>query len=358
MTEEYWKKTPDKALRARGLGMLFDGVPGKFNAITDVPSLEIGYETIIKDLPNSKVRTGLTAIHPRGKKNADKFVHAGYFSLSGNGEITGTAWIDESGLLSMPIVLTNTFSVGMCHHSVIAWANENFAGSLADFGSPVVLETYDGILSDINAQVIEKQHVYRALDNAATGPILEGSVGGGTGNIAFSYKAGTGSSSRKVGFSDKEYIIGVLVQANFGRKHELTIFGKKVLELEKNSDIHKNAGDGSCAIVIATDAPMLPLQCKAMAKRASLGIARLGSNARVTSGELFLAFSTAGKGKEVSGVESRYAAIPWQDMTPFYDAVAQAVEEAIINSLVANQSMIGQDDLEVPALPHAALLNL
>ena len=347
--------TPDGRPRARSLNIDFEGIPGGYNAITDIPGLEVGYETIVIDNDNSKIRTGVTAILPRGKDHADKFVQSGYFSLSGNGDITGSAWIDESGMLGLPIVLTNTFSVGVCHHAVIKWMNNRFPETLSDFGSPVVLETYDGILSDINAQAVTEEHVLAALNNAQNGPILEGSVGGGTGNTAFSFKAGTGTSSRVVPFGDTSYVVGVLVQANFGRRHELRLLGRK-LDL-KDEDVHENAGDGSCVIVIATDAPMGPLQCKALAKRAAIGIARTGSNARVTSGELFFALSTGGPGVEVSGVETAYRSIPWQDMTPFYDAVAWAVEEAIWNSMIANKDMEGYRGVCVPSFPHDLIKN-
>lgn len=352
----FWLKTPDGHFRARGLGLNFQGTPSNYNSITDIPYLEVGYKTIIEDRGMSKIRTGVTAIHPRGKNNANKFVNAGFFSLAGNGDMTGTPWVEETGMLNLPIILTNTFSVGRCHHALISWSNKNFPNALSDFGAPVVLETYDGILSDISAQAIEDKDIYSALDSAKTGPILEGSVGGGTGNIAFSYKGGTGTASRAItyGTTKKPYVIAALVQANFGRKNELTILGKK-FETSIKSDIHPKVGDGSCVVIIATNAPLGPLQCRSLAKRAAIGLSRLGSNGRVTSGEIFLAFSTSGNGVENSGEETPYNTIPWVDMTPFYDAAAQATEEAIINSLVANIGMSGNDDMHVPALPHDRL---
>ncbi len=348
-----WCKTPDGHLRARGLGINFQGTPAQYNSITDIPNLEVGYKTIIEDRDSSKIRTGITAILPRGKKNANKFVTAGFFSLAGNGDMTGTPWIEETGMLNLPILLTNTFSVGRCHHALISWSNKKFPNALSDFGAPVVLETYDGILSDISAQAIEEQDVFSALDSAKGGSILEGSVGGGTGNICFSYKGGTGTSSRIVSHG-KDYIVAALVQANFGRKNELTILGKKFEQLP-TTDIHPKAGDGSCVVIIATNAPLGPLQCRSMAKRAAVGLSRLGSNGRVTSGEIFLAFSTDGNGQEVSGEKNSFDQIPWVDMTPFYDAAAQVTEEAIINSLVANVDMSGNGDMYVPALPHDRL---
>ena len=296
---------PPKIERARDLGIPFDGTPGKFNAITDVPGVEVGYTTLLSgegklERGKGPVRTGVTAILPRGLSEMNDSVFAGYFSLNGNGEMTGTTWVEESGFLEGPIVLTNTHSVGVARDAVIAWRlahggpdAEGFAWSL-----PVVAETWDGWLNDVDGFHVKPEHVARAIETAHGGAIEEGSVGGGTGMICYEFKGGTGAASRIVaavadrGPSEtKQYTVGVLVQANCGRRPQLTIRGIEIGKKIPGAVYKKETG--SIIIVIATDAPLLPHQLKRLARRASLGLARTGSVSGNGSGDLFIAFSTA-----------------------------------------------------------------
>src|SRR5213078_117774 len=292
---------PTKTVRARDLGIPFDGNPGKFNAITDVPGVEVGYTTLISgegklEVGKGPVRTGVTAILPRGRDAMNDPVFAGYFSLNGNGEMTGTTWVEESGFLEGPIVLTNTHSVGVARDAVIAWRlahggpdAEGFAWSL-----PVVAETWDGWLNDVDGFQVKPEHVAQAIETAHGGAIEEGSVGGGTGMICYEFKGGTGTASRVVaGIGDPghTYNVGVLVQANCGRRPQLTIRGLEVGKEIPRSVYKQEAG--SIIIVVATDAPLLPHQVKRLARRASLGRPRTGSVSDNSSGDLFIAFSTA-----------------------------------------------------------------
>ena len=359
---------PPKIERARDLGIPFDGTPGKFNAITDVPGVEVGYTTLISgegklERGKGPVRTGVTAILPRGLSEMNDSVFAGYFSLNGNGEMTGTTWVEESGFLEGPIVLTNTHSVGVARDAVIAWRlahggpdAEGFAWSL-----PVVAETWDGWLNDVDGFHVKPEHVARAIETAHGGAIEEGSVGGGTGMICYEFKGGIGTASRIVaavadrGPSEtKQYTIGVLVQANCGRRPQLTIRGIEIGKKIPGAVYQKETG--SIIIVIATDAPLLPHQLKRLARRASLGLARTGSVSGNGSGDLFIAFSTANPHAADSSPPTRtIETMPNDLMDPLFTATVEATEEAIINALVDNHDMTGRDDHKVPGLPHDRL---
>ena len=364
---------PTKTARARDLGVPFDGNPGKFNAITDVPGVEVGYTTLISgegklEVGQGPVRTGVTAILPRGRDAMNDPVFAGYFSLNGNGEMTGTAWVEESGFLEGPIVLTNTHSVGIARDAVIAWRlahggpdAEGFAWSL-----PVVAETWDGWLNDVDGFHVKPEHVAHAIESAHSGMIEEGSVGGGTGMICYEFKGGTGTASRMVpvvavaggGSSEtKQFAIGVLVQANCGRRPQLTIRGLEVGKKIPGS-VYKQE-TGSIIIVVATDAPLLPHQLKRLARRASLGLARTGSVSGNGSGDLFIAFSTANPHAADAKPPIRtIETMPNDLMDPLFTATVEATEEAIINALVDNHDMIGRDNHKVEALPHDRLREL
>ena len=359
---------PPKIERARDLGIPFDGTPGKFNAITDVPGVEVGYTTLISgegklERGKGPVRTGVTAILPRGLSEMNDSVFAGYFSLNGNGEMTGTTWVEESGFLEGPIVLTNTHSVGVARDAVIAWRlahggpdAEGFAWSL-----PVVAETWDGWLNDVDGFHVKPEHVARAIETAHGGAIEEGSVGGGTGMICYEFKGGTGAASRIVaavadrGPSEtKQYTVGVLVQANCGRRPQLTIRGIEIGKKIPGAVYQKETG--SIIVVIATDAPLLPHQLKRLARRASLGLARTGSVSGNGSGDLFIAFSTANPHAADSSPPTRtIETMPNDLMDPLFTATVEATEEAIINALVDNHDMTGRDNHTVPALPHDRL---
>ena len=364
---------PTKTVRARDLAIPFDGNPGKFNAITDVPGVEVGYTTLISgegmlEVGKGPVRTGVTAILPRGHDAMNDPVFAGYFSLNGNGEMTGIAWVEESGFLEGPIVLTNTHSVGIARDAVIAWRlahggpdAEGFAWSL-----PVVAETWDGWLNDVDGFHVKPEHVAHAIESAQSGVIEEGSVGGGTGMICYEFKGGTGTASRMVplgsvagrGSSEtKQFAIGVLVQANCGRRPQLTIRGLEVGKKIPGS-VYKQE-TGSIIIVVATDAPLLPHQLKRLARRASLGLARTGSVSGNGSGDLFVAFSTANPhAAEANPPIRTIETMPNDLMDPLFTATVEATEEAIINALVDNHDMTGRDNHKVEALPRERLRQL
>jgi len=352
------------SLRARALGIPFDGTPGKFNAITDVAGVEVGYTTLISgegklEVGKGPVRTGVTAIVPRGHQSLNDPVYAGVFSLNGNGEMTGTAWVEESGFLEGPVVITNTHSVGVARDAVIAWRYAHGAADQTGYwwSLPVVAETWDGWLNDINGFHVEPEDVAHALDTAHSGAIEEGSVGGGTGMICYEFKGGTGTASRFLGPKDGGYTIGALVQANCGRRPQLTISGVPVGKEIPGSVYPKE--NGSIIIVIATDAPLLPDQLKRLARRASMGLARTGSVSGNGSGDLFLAFSTANPGAANPDQPTQWVqTVPNDRMDPIFEATVQAVEEAIVNALVDNRTMIGIDQHKVEALPHEKLRQL
>jgi D-aminopeptidase len=356
-----------KTVRARDLGIPFDGTPGKFNAITDVAGVEVGYSTIIRgegklEPGQGPVRTGVTAIIPRGHDSLNDPVYAGVFSLNGNGEMTGTAWVDESGFLEGPVVMTNTHSVGVVRDAVIAWRVKTGAADKTGYwwSLPVVAETWDGWLNDINGFHVKPENVAHALDAARSGAIEEGSVGGGTGMICYEFKGGVGTASRKMemkaGKDDpaRSFTVGVLVQANCGRRSQLIIAGVPVGR-EIPGEVYKEEA-GSIIIVVATDAPLLPNQLKRLARRASLGLARTGSVSGNGSGDLFIAFSTANPNVANPDKLTHSAeTIPNDLLDPIFTGVVQATEEAIVNALVNNQSMTGRDNHQVDALPHDRL---
>jgi D-aminopeptidase len=348
--------------RARDLGIPFDGVTGPLNAITDVAGVEVGHATIIRGdgkliVGRGPVRTGVTAILPRGRRGASS-AFAGYFSLNGNGEMTGTAWVEESGLLTTPIMITNTHSVGVVRDAVIAWQVRR-RKMAQPWSLPVVAETYDGLLNDIDGFHVTAEHAWAALDDARAGRVDEGCVGGGTGMIGYGWKGGIGTASRKLDREAAGYMLGVLVQLNCGRPHELTIAGVPVgKELRPGHDPFSTQELGSIIIIAATDAPLMPHQLKRIARRLTMGLARTGSVSGNGSGDLFLAFSTANEsGAKRSDVES-VRMLRNSRMDPLFTAVVQATEEAIVNALVAARTMVGINGYSVEALPHARLVEV
>jgi D-aminopeptidase len=364
------RATPSGLPRARSLGLKLRGRPGTWNAITDVPGIEVGYQTLIQ---GDSTRTGVTAIHPRGKANPGDPVAAGFHSQNGNGEMTGVSWIEESGTFSGPVAITNTHAVGIAHAGVISWINRHHPQLTDDWLLPVAAETYDGYLNDINGHHVTEETVIAALGAATSGPIDEGSVGGGTGMNCYQFKAGSGTSSRVVDYQGTEYTVGVFVQANFGRRDELTVTGVYLgEELADDNPMRDRftapAGAGSVIAVVATDAPLFPSQCKAFARRVTSGLARTGTSGSHFSGDLFLAFSTANPGGFTPGNPRRRANqerhydqltfIPWGYLDPFCEAVVQATEEAVLNSLVANKEMVGRDGHRSPALPRDRVAHL
>jgi len=355
---------PHAAVRARALGIPFDGAPGKLNAITDVAGVEVGFTTLVRgegklEVGKGPVRTGVTAIIPRGHDSLNDPVYAGVFSLNGNGEMTGTAWVEESGFLEGPVIITNTHSVGVARDAVIAWRLAHGAADKTGYwwSLPVVAETWDGWLNDINGFHVKSEDVRHALDSAQGGPIAEGSVGGGTGMICYEFKGGTGTASRVLEKKDGGYTVGALVQANCGRRPQLTVAGVPVGKEIPGFVYPKDTG--SIIIVIATDAPLLPGQLKRLARRASLGLARTGATSGNGSGDLFLAFSTANPGANNPEQPTHTVqTVPNDRLDPIFSAVVEATEEAIINALVDNQTMVGRDDHRVEALPHDRLREL
>ncbi len=342
--------------RGRALGLPFHGATGAHNAITDVPGVEVGHTTLIE---GTDVRTGVTAILPRGKDRSFEVVPAAWYSLNGNGEMTGTAWLDETGRLAGPIVLTNTHSVGIVRDTVIRWANRN--GWLEAWSLPVVAETYDGFLNDINGFHVTSEHAISALETAAGGPVAEGNLGGGTGMITARFKGGIGTASRRVesgghGSELGPWMLGVLVQSNFGSRPDLLICGVPVGAEITDLMPEEPQKDGSIIVGIATDAPLLPHQLKRLARRASLGLARTGGMAYNSSGDLFIAFSTAAPSLG-NGLE-HWRTLPETDLDPLFRAAVHATEEAIINALVAAETMIGFRGRIVHALPHDRLLEI
>ena len=347
--------------RARDLGIPFDGTPGPHNAITDVQGVEVGYTTLISGSGKLKVgegpvRTGVTAVLPRGKNLFGDPVFAGWYSLNGNGEMTGTTWVEESGFLEGPVMITNTHSVGVVRDAVIQWRVEHLKEP-ADkiwWGLPVVAETYDGDLNDINGFHVQPEHVFHAIDTASGGAIAEGNVGGGTGMICNGFKGGTGTASRKLDAKEGGYTVGVLVQCNYGRQEQLRIAGIPVGR-ELPPGIVRDKDQGSIIVVVATDAPLLPQQLKRFARRVPLGLGRDGSYSGNGSGDIFIAFSTANSGiwgpKDVKQV----AMLPNDEMDPLFLATVQCVEEAVINAMIAAETMTGINDFTVRAIPHKEL---
>jgi D-aminopeptidase len=350
--------------RARELGIQIGVLPaGRFNAITDVAGVTVGHETIISGSGplvrgQGPVRTGVTVIKPRGGNEGVDPLYAGYHQLNGNGEMTGIAWIEESGLLTTPIALTNTHSVGVVHDALIAYDVEHGRGDYDFMWSlPVVAETYDGWLNDINGFHVKPEHVFAALDNAAGGEVAEGCVGGGTGMVCHEFKGGIGTSSRVLADRDGGWTVGVLVQANYGVRSMLRIdgvpVGRDIGTIEVPGTRERRKEDGSIIIVVATDAPLLPHQCKRLAQRATIGLARTGGNGHNGSGDLFLAFSTGNAGVDPVGqtAPATVRTVPNAGINPLFDAVAEATEEAIVNALCMAETTDGADGRVVHALP-------
>ncbi|MBX7541084.1 P1 family peptidase [Qipengyuania sp. GH29] len=358
---------PSDPPRARDLGVPFDGTPGRLNAITDVPGIEVGHTTLISGdgdlvVGEGPVRTGVTAILPRGKTYDP--VYAGWYALNGNGELTGTTWIEESGWLEGPVMITNTHSVGTVRDSTIEWAHKRrffapLAGEPDTFWMlPVVGETYDGDLSDINGFHVKKEHVFAALDGATGGPVAEGNVGGGTGMITHGFKGGIGTSSRVVSTGGGEFTVGVLVQSNYGIRDTFTVagvpVGREITDLTTTYGDH-NQETGSIIIVIATDAPLLPHQLKRVAQRATMGVARNGSYASNGSGDIFIAFSTGNPGAWSREQPANVTSLSNDALSPIFRATVEATEEAVINALVAAKTMTGINGNTAHALPHDRL---
>ena len=350
----------DEKPRARDLGIPFDGIPGALNAITDVQGVEVGHTTLISGSGALKVgvgpvRTGVTAILPRGKATTDA-VFAGWFSLNGNGEMTGTTWLDESGFLDGPVMITNTHSVGVVRDAVVAWKVKHGAPDPEGYwwSLPVVAETWDGELNDINGFHVKAEDAFHALDTAHAGPVEEGNVGGGTGMVCNEFKGGIGTSSRKTDAKAGGYTVGVLVQCNYGRREELRMAGVPVGRELSGSD-KRNKDIGSIIVVVATDAPLIPTQLKRVAKRVSLGLGRDGSYSGDGSGDIFIAFSTANPGALNSKGLRQITMLPNDQLDPIFLATVQATEEAIINAMIAAETMTGINNRTVVALPHDQL---
>ena len=344
--------------RARDLGIPFEGHVGECNAITDVSGVTVGYATVIE---GESARTGVTIIHPRGQENHDP-VFGAWFPFNGNGEMTGAAWVEEGGFLEGPIGITNTHSVGVVRDTIIQWQAEHNA-IFQKWSCPVVTETADGWLNDMNGFFVKPEHVMKALNNAASGAIEEGNVGGGTGMLCYEFKGGSGTSSRKLPEKFGGWTVGAFAQTNFGVRYQLTIAGVPVGAHLKEHPVWTDGENpykqdsGSLIIILATDAPLLPHQLKRIAKRASLGMARTGSLGGNGSGDIFFAFSTANSnvaiGKEKGIAELR--ALDNDNINPLFAASVFATEEAIINSMVAAEDMTGHNGFSVKALPHDKL---
>ncbi len=361
--------------RARDLGVPFDGTPGPLNAITDVPGVAVGFTTLISGEPPLKegvgpIRTGVTAILPRGKASYGDPVFAGWFRLNGNGEMTGTTWVEEGGLMSGPVMITNTHSVGVVRDAVIGWLRDR--NLLKDgnypWALPVVAETWDGALNDLNGFHVKPEHVYAALDSAKSGPVEEGNVGGGTGMVCYQFKGGTGTSSRVVEAKFGGYTVGVMVQCNCGGYDELRVAGVPVGPNIKRINLWsslksptREAAMGSIIIVVATNAPLLPTQLNRMARRAAIGLARTGTTVSDGDGDIFVAFSTANEGvAKDAGYDApmklrNAVMVPNDYVDPLFAATVQATEEAIINAMVAAKDMKTLDGRTLIALPHDQL---
>jgi D-aminopeptidase len=349
-----------KKPRARDLGIPFEGTPGPINAITDVKGVEVGHTTLIAGegklvVGRGPIRTGVTAILPQGKDFRGR-VFAAWHTLNGNGEMTGTTWLEESGSLGTPILITNTHSVGVVRDAVIEWnarrgAGEGYSG---DFSLPVVAETWDGFLNDINGFHVKKEHAFKALDGARTGPVEEGNVGGGTGMIAHGFKGGIGTSSRVLAQADGAYTVGVLVQANYGRRDLLRIagvpVGREIADLLPERG-RADDGQGSIIVVLATDAPLLPHQLKRLARRVALGVGVMGGRGENTSGDIFIAFSTANPDVAKTAGVAQLTMLPNERINPLFREAVNATEEAIVNAMVAAETMTGINGNKVYALP-------
>ena len=355
--------TPSAKPRARDLGLPLDGTPGPHNDITDVAGVEVGYSTIISGegalrRGEGPVRTGVTAILPRGRAKAHVPCAAGSYSLNGNGEMTGLLWIEEAGDLQTPITITNTHSVGVARDATLEWMVREGIGKAPDWGLPVAAETYDGFLNDIDGFHVKTHHVLEALDGARTGPIELGSVGGGTGMICYEYKGGSGSASRIVSVQGNSYRVGAFVQANFGRRPELTVCGIRAGRAMTGGEIRRRSSSSVIAVV-ATDAPLLPHQLKRLARRVPMGLARTGTIGHNSSGDIFIAFSTGNDVAYRRDVALRQADYVSNDhIDPLFEGVVESVEEAVLDSMIANETMIGVDGNTCISLPRDRLVEL
>ena len=353
--------------RARDLGIPFNGTPGKYNAITDVKGVLVGHSTVISGkgkLIQGKgpIRTGVTAILPRGDKSLDDPSFAGWYSLNGNGEMTGTTWVEESGFLEGPIMITNTHSVGIVRDAVISWRVSQGSADASGYwwSLPVVAETWDGLLNDINGFHVKEKHAYDAIRNAKGGAVPEGNVGGGTGMVCHSFKGGIGSSSRVVVIQDQNYTLGVLVQANYGDRKNLTIagvpVGREITDLMPRDSYEQNHNsDGSIIVIVATDAPLVAHQLKRLARRVPMGIGKVGGYAHDGSGDIFIAFSTANSTVAFAEGIVEVEMLPNWLISPLFEATVQATEEAIVNALLAADTMVGINGNTAYALPHDRL---
>jgi L-aminopeptidase/D-esterase-like protein len=356
------RRTPTGKLRARGAGIPFTGTPGDCNAITDVPGVEVGYCTVIEgegplQVGVGPIRSGITAIFPLGRDQGTLPVYAGYFSMSGNGEMSGAAFIEERGRFEGPVTITNTHSCGMARDATARWLTEHvdIEKRPEPFWLPVAAETYDGFLNDINGHHLQPDHVYAAFDDAHGGPIDEGSVGGGTGMSTYQFKGGSGTASRCLDIGENSYTVGAFVQSNFGKRHLMQIGGIPMGHLFPLQEPIE-PGRGSIIGIVATDAPLLPHQLNRVARRASYGIARSGGIAANESGDLFLAFSTGNQ----HSIQQHHGLVGAEffgegDLSLVYEAAIQAMDEAIINCLVANESMEGRDGRVIPGFPLEAV---
>jgi L-aminopeptidase/D-esterase-like protein len=345
--------------RARDLGVPLEGTPGTWNAITDITGVEVGHTTLIE---GDSVRTGVTVVWPRGKQSDDP-TFGGWFAQNGNGEMTGTTWLEESGFLEGAVFITNTHSVGTVRDASIAWQVQhkrklaiNHVGEDDFWSLPVVAETWDGFLNQINGFHVKPEHVFQAMDGAASGRVAEGNVGGGTGMVCFGFKGGIGTSSRVAG----SYKVAALVQCNCGVKRQLRIAGVPVgqeLATQTTGSMVKPREDtGSIIIVVATDAPLLPTQLKRLARRATMGLARMGATSGNGSGDIFIAFSTANaNASKPSGPTATISMLTNDTLNPIFEATVQATEEAIVNAMVAAEDMTGYQGHKVTALPHDGL---
>jgi D-aminopeptidase len=368
MVSTYAQESGKGKPRARDLGIPFDGTPGAFNAITDVSGVTVGHTTLISgegklQVGKGPVRTGVTAVLPRGKDSMNNSVFAGWWSLNGNGEMTGTTWVEESGFLEGPVMITNTHSVGVVRDAVIQWRVTHGQPDPSGYwwSLPVVAETWDGWLNDINGFHVKPEHAFHAIDSAASGPVQEGAVGGGTGMVCNGFKGGIGSSSRKFDVKgDGSYTVGVLVQCNYGTRNNLRVAGIPVgREIDADDPYASTtfAGEdrGSIIVVVATDAPLVAHQLKRVARRVALGLGRDGSISGNGSGDIFIAFSTANPGASATDHVVDLKMLPNDQIEPVFAATVQATEEAIINALVAAETMTGIENHRVRALPHDEL---
>lgn len=362
--------------RARDLGIPLTGTPGPLNALTDLPGVEVGTVTLVQDTADPAVaaRTGVTAVLPLGRAGIGTAVPAGLHALNGNGELTGSHWIAETGGLAGPVMLTNTHAVGTVHRGVVEWTARNRPDLAAEWLLPVVAETWDGYLNSINEPFVTVAHAGEAIDAATGGPVAEGSVGGGTGMNCYGFKGGNGTASRLVELGDDTYTVAAFLQANFGDREELTVAGVPMGDLDAPYPMHDldwfladrgprpPGGAGSVIALVGTDAPLLPDQCRALARRVPLGLARTGTSGGHFSGDIFLAFSTGNAGALTSGFPDgperlrTMQLVPWNLMDRFFAAAVQCVEEAVLNALVANADMTGRSGHASPALPHDQVL--